>query len=453
MDSENSSSDTLPKKKWEKSCQRNEVRTARLEVPASDSVTFLSRGGHYLPAKQMKLKNSLLAGVGFLELANAGDFAANIWNEIPVPPYAAALMAVGGALALFMSYFALTDAILSWRNLRVLRGERHELRGQKRRCTEDTRTVRDLNTRLNVNLREIGMELINRASMDILMGFGAVVIGIGTLMAIGGANLRVWQASNLLSGYIGNVPLALYAVVNAAWCCYVWTKARQHGIAGAKVLDKDGAGFRLRHRVRNVQIYTVTYGVTGICGGVGSLLVSTRWWGYVILVPVIISSITCNYIWRRKIGYDRPCFQQMPRMDQVSLIQNLDFVVSVRHELQGASSTFPHRIVSDSHEIGSVIRFIAANDLFEDFSIRLLQDANLSVALFGNANQSVTISSQILLMADPVYIPRILEIAQKCVCEMGPIHFQYQERYLLDTLGHYLCTPEVRMTDKTMDVV
>jgi hypothetical protein len=40
---------------------------------------------------QYRLKNSLLFGVGLLELANAGDFAANVWNEIPVPHFAMVL--------------------------------------------------------------------------------------------------------------------------------------------------------------------------------------------------------------------------------------------------------------------------------------------------------------------------------------------------------------------------
>src|SRR5690348_13388435 len=65
-----------------------------------------------------RLRNSLLAAVGFFELANAGDFAANVWNQVPAPKYAIALMAVGGAMALFMTYFAYRDARLSWLNLK-----------------------------------------------------------------------------------------------------------------------------------------------------------------------------------------------------------------------------------------------------------------------------------------------------------------------------------------------
>jgi len=60
------------------------------------------------------LRNSMLFGVGFLECANAGDFAANVWNQIPSPIYALVLMGIGGMMALFLSTFAFKDARLSW---------------------------------------------------------------------------------------------------------------------------------------------------------------------------------------------------------------------------------------------------------------------------------------------------------------------------------------------------
>ena len=453
MDSEDSLADTSVVNPLEKPNSAIELRSAGFMEPTSDCVTFIKRSAHYVPAKQSKLKNSLLAGVGFLELANAGDFAANVWNQVPVPPYAGALMGVGGATALFLSSFAFADVKLSWRNLCILRKERHELRRQKTRSLEDRHTVRDLDTRLDVNLREIGMEFFNRVCMNTLLGCGAVLIGIGTLMAIGGADERVWQASNLLSGYIGNVPLAVYAVVNAVWCCYVWKKAREHGLAAAKALNGIQAGIRLQRRVRNLQIYTVIYGVTGILGGVGSLLVSTRWWGYILLIPVILSSIFCNYIWRRRLGYDRPFFQHMPRMDQGSLVERLDFVVSLQHRLRDTSLDPLDGLVSESKIIESVMGFIVTNDLFEDFCTLLLCDAELSTAIVGHTNQTVTISLEDLLKADPLFVTRLLGLAQTCVNETGPTHFQYQERYLLDTLGCYLCTAEATTADIRLDSI
>ena len=53
------------------------------ETP-SGCLTFVQRKDGYRPERQTKLRNSLLAVMGFLELANAGDFAANVSNTIPL---------------------------------------------------------------------------------------------------------------------------------------------------------------------------------------------------------------------------------------------------------------------------------------------------------------------------------------------------------------------------------
>ena len=140
----------------------------------SDCVTFIRQNGRYSLAKQHRLKNSLLAGVGFLELANAGDFAANVWNEIPVPAYAAALMAVGGTLALTISIFAFKDAELSQRNILLLRKERRYLQTQIANHAQKTQIARDIDGQLNVNFRELGTEVVDRIGMDMIMGLGAV---------------------------------------------------------------------------------------------------------------------------------------------------------------------------------------------------------------------------------------------------------------------------------------
>jgi hypothetical protein len=53
--------------------------------------TFVCQKNGWTPKGQRRLMNSLLAGVGLLELGNAGDFAANVWNQIPVPHFAMGL--------------------------------------------------------------------------------------------------------------------------------------------------------------------------------------------------------------------------------------------------------------------------------------------------------------------------------------------------------------------------
>lgn len=262
-------------------------------APPSESLAFIRQKGHYNPAKQSKLKNSLLAGVGFLELANAGDFAANVWNQIPVPSYAIALMAIGGTLALAISYFAINDARMSWRNTCLLRNERRYLQTQKASYSQDRQVARDLDCRLDVNFRETGTELVDRIGMDTVMGFGATMVGVGTLMAIGGANHHVYRASNLLSGYIGNAPCMLYGTVNAAWSMYVWRRAHRHSIAGPKELEADAVRQMLKNRTDTVKVHAAMNGVTGVVAGAASLVTATLWFGYVILAPCVISSVQC----------------------------------------------------------------------------------------------------------------------------------------------------------------
>ncbi|OBT88245.1 hypothetical protein VE02_02777 [Pseudogymnoascus sp. 03VT05] len=435
--------------KTENTYLESDLGLSRLAL-ASDSVTFTRRKGHYVLAKQSKLKNSLLIGVAFLELGNAGDFAANVWNDIPVPHFVVALMVVGATLALFLSYFAFKDAKLGWRNLVHLREERRDLRRQKTHDLEDGQIIQGLDALLNVSFREIGTESISRVGLDVCMGVGGIIIGIGTFLAIGGANHRVWHASNLMSGYIGNVPLALYALFNGAWSCYVWMKARQHGITGATALNMDKAAALLKRRIFTVQMYTAIVGVTGIAAGAASLISATMWWGYVILIPVIISSISSNYIWRNKIAYERPLVQRTLGLSKVSLLRELESIVAVQRILKETPFEPLYKLVSDSQSITSVIEFIAMNDLFEDFCVRLLDDTHLS-ELFGIPNEEITINSELLLTADNSYVPHILKIAQTCVSEIGPIHFQYRQRYLLELLGSYLCVSQAGTSETTLE--
>jgi hypothetical protein len=417
-------------------------------TPPSECLAFVRQKGRYNPAKQSKLKNSLLAGVGFLELANAGDFAANVWNQIPVPVFAVILMAIGGTLALALSYYAFKDARLSWQNVLLLLDERRNLRKQKAYHSQDRKVVRDLDCRLDVNFRETGTELVDRIGMDALMGFGAVVVGIGTFLAIGGANPHVFRASNLLSGYIGNTPAALYGIANVAWSLYVWRRAHRHSTAGKKELKAETVGQMLENRTNSVRIHAAMSGVTGIVAGIASLITATMWWGYVILAPCIISSIYCNYLWRHRIGYDRPIDRQVLKAEKTYLAEELKSIASALRALEDAPSELLPRLVSDPESIASVIEFILKNDLFEDFCIRLLEDPDLPTALFSPLDETLVIDSQSLSTADDRSIRRLLEIAQVCVGEMGPIRFQYRERYLLETLGCCLRVPEVETTSE-----
>ncbi len=91
---------TDPRPRPEQDGASNETIATTLKTPSlldtpafgdREAVVLVRRKKGWIPKYQYRLKNSLLFGVGLLELANAGDFAANVWNQIPVPRFAMVL--------------------------------------------------------------------------------------------------------------------------------------------------------------------------------------------------------------------------------------------------------------------------------------------------------------------------------------------------------------------------
>ena len=433
---------------FEESTQKTEdipSRESEIALPklvlASQQATFAKkRYGRYVLATQTKLKNSLLAGVGLFELANAGDFAANVWNRTPIPVYAIVLMAFGGTLAVSLSCFAIKDVRLSWHNLRLLRAERHRLRRERALRVQEGQIVLDLDTRLDVTFRELGTEMISRFCMNILLGAGAVLVGIGTLLAIGGDNRTVWETSNILSGYLGNFPLTFYTLINGGWCLYIFAMAHKHKAAATKALNGSEATIQLTRHAGNVQKFAAANGITGLIGGFGSMVAVTRWWGYVVLIPVIISSICCNYFWRHRIGYDHSFVEDSLDMGETSLVSEMETIASMQHTLSETFSPSLEKLGLDPQSLASVLDFIVSNDLFEELCTRLLKDTSVSSALFNTStsDKTLTIDSQTLLLANKTHTPRVLAIAHTCITKDAPRHFRYQERYLSETLGSFL---------------
>ncbi|PYH84283.1 hypothetical protein BO82DRAFT_352263 [Aspergillus uvarum CBS 121591] len=309
-----------------------------------NAVTF-TRTRTRLPANKHKyrilhqplFRNSLLAGVGYLELANAADFAANVWNEIPVPLHAKILMAIGGPCALCMTLVAARDMYLSAANVRLLRQERAFLADSistsasadhtkdqvhKPAPASEKNTIDTLNEyKHGVNTREVLTEVIDRILMDLLMGIGALLVGIGTLLAIWGADRTIYHASNLLSGYVGNGLAAGFGLVNAIWSAYlVWRFQRCWKACAASAepcATDENQTRRLKHelpaslknklraRMRALQFHAVINGVNGVVAGAASMVTATMWYGYVVLVPCIVSLILLNVFWRARLGYDR----------------------------------------------------------------------------------------------------------------------------------------------------
>jgi hypothetical protein len=275
--------------------------------------------------------------------------------------------------------------------------------------------------------------------MDIFMGFGAIMVGTGTFLAIGGANPKVYLASNLLSGYIGNTPVALYGLGNAVFSVYVCRRAYRHGIAAAKEMRSD----IFRRRIRRVKTHSSIFAVTGVAAGAASLVTATHWEGYPVLLLCIISSILLNYLWRNRIGYDRPLIRHKLTLNKAALIEELEYITSTREILKAAPSESLYRLIPDPGSLTSILEFMRKSDLFDDFCLRLLKDESLAISIFGPLAPEIRIDEQSLLAADKILHPQIRQIAQEALQETGPTRFKYRERYVVEVLGCYLCSSGV----------
>lgn len=475
-------------------------------TPPRSRINFFQKHSYKL-VRQQQIKNSLLAGVGYLELANAGDFAANVWNQIPVPRHAMILMAIGGPIALCMMFFAIRDFALSWRNVRLLRAERIHLLSLRESLSsttsetaeKDAEMVRVLDSRLGVGIRELGTEIVDRMVMDALMGVGALLVGVGTIMAIFGANPRVYLASNLMSGYVGNSMAAVFGLFNAIWSGVLIYRFQCHDLACRRITNpavgpggaEDNNHYvlstmqqrRLRVRFRRFQWHSVVNALNGLAAGAASMVTATRWWGYVVLVPCIISLILCNYFWRWKLGYDRPIIttststpSSYPRHDIAAflppLLAELAYVSAV-HDALNQTHNLPRSLVNlDSLE--SAISFIAQSHMFESFCEWLLgEDQSVFALLIGNSNDQtlsqyththihnhfghghgrnhshihshghavLTVSPKDFLNGpahshQPGLEPLLLERARGFIRMFGKRIFAYRERYLLELVGY-----------------
>lgn len=422
---------------------------------AAECLDFVkTRSGRFRPAKQTKLQNSLLGAVGFLEAANAGDFAANIWNETPVPTYALVIMAIGATVALGMIYWCVKDGRLSYSNLRALKEEREYLRQQRKLHQDDTNMLRTIDCFLDMNTRESGTELIDRIGSDTLLGISALLVGVGTFMAMDGDHDSAnYKASNLLTGYIGNTLPAIFGVCNLLWSSYVWVRAKKQQRAALNyVKGSTRISQMLKNRTSSIQFHAALNGLTGLVAGSAALATATQWWAYVLLVPCIITSGTVNIFWRKRVGYERPfVLGQISSIDQDTVFEALRYANEchrrvLRVQASGEGDAFTC-LVPDTSSLLCALDFIRKNNLFEDFCLRVLEDKELSGRLFGYAEFATESSvhgptidwHSLSALEDEVLMIRLLQTARDLLNELAPKCFRYQERHLLEVLGCYMC--------------
>ncbi|KAJ6441444.1 integral membrane protein [Purpureocillium lavendulum] len=421
--------------------------TSRCEHERPVTTLVKDKHGRFGFVRGSRLVNNLPFIVGFMELGNAGDFAANVWNDVPVPIYAIVFMAIGGVVAGFLSICAFRDAFVACQNVYFLRRQRREQKAERQRRAEAGESLLDMDVYLAVTFRELGSETIARWFMDLLLGFGAVLICVGTFMAIGGANRKVWLASNLLSGYIGNAPIAVYGLVNSGWCGYIFSKAQSHITATAAPLKGSQTATLIKRRSRNVQTFCIINGTATILGGVGSMITATRWWGYVILAPVIVSSVFCNVWWRRRVGYTRAWAKptSFPALVPGELVAELEFAARAEITIRENKDAPMEHFVADPTSLPGILAFFERYDLFDSYCMRLVsresgvRESDVCDALGGSQATCTKLHIGIveLLALDKSLYPRLLDAAHNCLRELGAEHFRNRERYTAELLGTY----------------
>lgn len=425
-------------------------------------VVLIRRCGRFHLLHQQQFKNSLLAGVGYLELANAGDFAANVWNEVPVPTFAAVLMGLGGTLALGMVLVAIQDFRLSWRNVKLLRAEREHLQRLRQYHGKNSELARLLDSRIGVSNREIGTEVVDRIIMDLFMGAGSALVGVGTLMAIGGADPHVFEASNLLSGYVGNALAALFGLVNATWSCYLIYRFHKQNQAIRATQPCDSIRQRLHSRIHRFQWHAFINGTGGLVAGAGSMITATRWYGYVVLVPCIISLIMCNYYWRKKLGYDRPILTHvsLQRMQLTPFLEDLEYVTAMQCCLAELDRTVPDTIVQ-TDSLDSMLQFIVRNGMMETYCDSVSRDKETrpllqEIPVSGTVPDQIIISLDVLVRLSSskrAYSTIMMNHARRFLRTEGVRVFIHREQHLLELLAHAIWRDQTATSTTTTAAV
>ncbi|KAK7942401.1 uncharacterized protein PG986_011514 [Apiospora aurea] len=414
------------------------------ETETSVSLVLSSRGRGCKGCKKNKAYrvetrtrrlNDLMFLIGWLEFFNALDFPANVFNQRPVPAYAIALMVTGGVLILMASCVAFLDMIKGWHNLKLLRRERVHLLAELKEAEsirgDEEALLRTLHLKawVWVNRGELGWELIDRAMMDCIGGFGGLLVGIGTLMAPAGANRRVFDASNLLSGYVGNGFVAFYGLINAGWAAYLFWQGSQRWAAVEEHLKDPLILKRARRCFWHHQVYAAVYGVTVIVASVGSLASATMWYGYVILIPCIATSVFGNILWRRRVGYNRVIFPFKPMLCP-NIMGEIACVIRVQTQIREGH----HGAVLAPFSRSQLLAFIREHDMFEDLCLELARDPSLAKTLLRGAPERIRWDESVLLAIE---YGILLRAAETCLAKVGLRRTIDRERLLYELLGCY----------------
>ncbi|KAH8705197.1 hypothetical protein BGW36DRAFT_367063 [Talaromyces proteolyticus] len=389
-----------------------------------------------------QLLNNVKIGIGFLEFANALDFAANVWNESPLPRFVVALMAAGGSLTLLICIFAWLDLRLSWKNTRILRDERKYLHKLRALNDNEEHVTRDIDRLLGINFRELTSEVVDRVLMDVFLGFGGILVGVGTLIAIPGAgDDRIYLASNLLSGYIGNAFPLIWGVLNFSTSLYIWLRFHRQAKFAKKFGNSEPFQKDVILRCRQFQRHSSVTAVNSLIAGVAGMITFKYWWAYVILIPCIITSLVTNLYYRAKIGYDRNLTTNSPDLAapptlSLELTGVQAFCLSLRKH------TLPTEIVglgnTEKGDPAVLLTILQSNRLLPIFCGWLFNHAeDIGRHIFDSTDHSnrVVITGQRFANGQ-VDWGRLYNLFTTFLMEAGPRHFECRRRYLLELMAY-----------------
>lgn len=394
------------------------------------------RPGHrYRPAHQTKYLNNLMPIVGFLELTNALDFPANVWNQTPVPAFAKGLMITGGSVAILASFLAFRDLYKSVTNFRLLKKERIHLLKERKVYEQagDDQKANMMQAWLDVNFREALWEAAERMLMDSLNGFAGIIVGIGTILAVDGANPTSYDASNLLSGYVGNSFNVVYGAANTAFAIYMFNRSRKHSRKMKQALPAGALQRRVLGYMKRHQVYAVVNGITVFVSAIGSMISAKNWEGYAVLIPCVIGAIFCNFYWRHLVGYDRDFCQWRPDAAVLDARERLQFSIDAMELIKSHEGD---RLLAKKTG-AEVTQFMAQHGMLEVFTARVLHE-------LGDQRQSI-INEQRKRHVD-VTIDRLSSVdedilvksASTALRNIGYHRFRDQERMLAELWGAQL---------------
>jgi hypothetical protein len=255
------------------------------------------------------------------------------------------------------------------------------------------------------------------------------------------------MTSNLLSGYIGNSFIAVYALINPAWSIYMWRKAGSHMSALRKSprVHEDMRRRLVSHN-RKRKLYAAVNVVSVIVSSVGSLYSAEHWQGYVVVAPFVFALLFANLFWMYALGYNRAAFDPW-----TAPTQHYDIHAGLRmlHHLRSSISPSGRcaaklgGLLSSETGLGTqdVLDIMRQLGLASSFGAHLLQRNKTDDGRQRILPGSVTLYWRDLCSTDH---SQVIQAASAALLAVDQSVFRDQERFLLELYGCYLQIAEER---------